>query len=76
MVLVILINVLGFQCYQIHPIELQECQKFFLLSAKFGRTDIRKHFFIQRVVSPWNDLPFDIKTAPTSNTVKSRYENM
>jgi len=34
------------------------------LSAKFCRTDIRRHFFSQRVVSPWNDLPCDIKTAP------------
>ena len=38
------------------------------------RTDIRKHFFSQRVVSPWNDLPCDIKTAPTLNTFKSRYD--
>ena len=36
------------------------------------RTDIRKHFFSQRVVSPWNDLPSDIETAPTLNT--SRYD--
>ena len=50
MVLVMLINVLGFECYQIHPIELQECRKFFLLSAKFGRTDIRKHFFLAKEV--------------------------
>jgi len=34
----------------------------------------RKHFFSQRVVSPWNDLPCDIKTAPTLNTFKSRYD--
>ena len=26
------------------------------LSAKFCRTDIRKHFFSQKVVSPWNDI--------------------
>ena len=44
------------------------------LSGKFCRTDIRKHFFSQRVVSPWNDLPCDIKTAPTLNTFKSRYD--
>ena len=29
------------------------------LSAKFCRTNIRKHFFSRRVVSPWNDLPCD-----------------
>ena len=40
------------------------------LRANFCRTDIRKHFFSQRVVSPWNDLPCDIKTAPTLNTLK------
>ena len=44
------------------------------LSAKLCKTDIRKHFFSQRVVSPWNDLPCDIKTAPTLNTFKSRYD--
>ena len=44
------------------------------LSAKFCRTDIRKHFFSQRVVSTWNDLPCYIKTAPTLNTFKSRYK--
>ena len=35
------------------------------LSAKFCRTDIPKHFFNLIVVSPWNDLPCDIKTALT-----------
>ena len=44
------------------------------LRANFCRTDIRKNFFSQRVVSPWNDLPCDIKTAPTLNTFKSRYD--
>ena len=44
------------------------------LSAKFCRIDIRKHFFSQRVISPWNDLPCDIKTAPTLNTFQSRYD--
>ena len=44
------------------------------LSATFCRTDIRRHFFSQRVVSPWNDLPCDKKTAPTLNTFKSRYD--
>ena len=34
----------------------------------------RKHFFSQRVVSPWNDLPCDIKSAPTLNTFKSRHD--
>ena len=35
---------------------------------------IRKHFFSQRVVSTWNDLTCDIKTAPTLTTFKSRYD--
>ena len=37
-----------------------------LLSAKFCRTD--------EFSSPWNDLPCDIKTAPTLNIYKPRYE--
>ena len=39
-------------------------------------TDIRKHFFSQTVVSPWNDLPSDIKTAPTLNTLNLDMINM
>ena len=44
------------------------------LSAKFCGTDIRKHLFSQKVVSPWNDIPCDIKTAPTLNSFE--YLNM
>ena len=45
-----------------------------LLSAKFCRTDILKHFFRQRVFFPWNNLPCDIKTVPTLNIYKPRFE--
>ena len=46
----------------------------FLYSFQPPSPQFRKHFFSQRVVSPWNDLPCDIKTAPTLNTFKSRYD--
>ena len=44
------------------------------LSSKFCRTNIRKHFLVKELFFPWNDLPCVIKTAPTLNTFKSRYE--
>ena len=49
-VLIILINLHGFQCKQIHAIELQECQK--ILFHFFCRTDIHKHLLSQRVIFP------------------------
>ena len=34
--------------------------------------DIRKYFFTNRVVQPWNDLPCDVKDAPNINCFKMR----
>jgi len=48
-----------------HPLKLKK---------KAYKRDIRKHFFSQRVVTPWNDLPEDVVTAPTLNTFKNRLD--
>jgi hypothetical protein len=37
-----------------------------------ARLNIRKHFFTNRVVNDWNNLPVDIQRAPSLNVFKSR----
>ena len=34
--------------------------------------DLRRHFFTNRVVGPWNSLPQEIQMAPSLGTFKSR----
>ena len=36
--------------------------------------EIRKHFYSNRVVEKWNNLPTNVKEAPNVNTFKSRYD--
>jgi len=36
--------------------------------------DIRKHFFSQRVVNVWNELPQHVVDAPSVNSFKNRLE--
>lgn len=36
------------------------------------KTDVRKYFFSNRVVDPWNDLPQSIVSAPSLNSFKKR----
>ena len=44
------------------------------LAKQQCRTDIRKQFFSNRVVSPWNDLPEEVVSAPSADTFKTRLE--
>jgi ribonuclease P/MRP protein subunit RPP40 len=39
-----------------------------------SRLNVRKFFFSQRVVGPWNRLPQHVVDAPTVNTFKNRYD--
>ena len=41
-----------------------------------SRTDLRKHFFSNRVVDAWNSLPEDVVTAPTLNQFKRRLRSL
>jgi len=43
------------------------------LSAKFVKPIFVNIFLAKELFFTWNDLPCDIKTAPTLNTFKSRY---
>ena len=36
--------------------------------------DLRKHFFSNRIVEPWNNLPSDVVTAPSLNAFKGRLD--
>jgi hypothetical protein len=38
-----------------------------------ARLEIRKNFFSQRVISPWNQLPLEIKGAKTASMFRSMY---
>lgn len=44
------------------------------LKKKTCKKDIRKNFFSVRVISPWNQLPNQVVTAPTINAFKARLD--
>ena len=46
-----------------------------LTRRKVSRTDVRQHFFSQRTINLWNNLPTHIKEAPTINSFKSLYDD-
>ena len=48
-----------------HPRKLQK--------GKF-KTEIRKHYFSQRIVNLWNSLPEPVVMAPSINTFKNRLD--
>ena len=39
-----------------------------------ARTELRRHFFTNRVATPWNNLPIEVKNAPSINTFRARYD--
>ena len=41
-----------------------------------SRTQIRKNFFSQRVVEPWNNLPDSVKAAESVNIFKNRLDGL
>ena len=45
------------------------------LAMNKSKLDVRKHFFTNRVVKPWNGLPQEIKAAPSLSTFKSKLKN-
>ena len=44
------------------------------LRAKNSNTDIRKKFWSQRVIRPWNELPREVKHAGSINAFKQLYD--
>lgn len=43
------------------------------LKKQNASKDIRKHFFSQRIINPWNSLPENMITAATINQFKNRF---
>ena len=46
------------------------------LATRRSRLEVRRNFFSQRVVGPWNQVPTHIVTAPTVDAFKNRYDSM
>lgn len=44
------------------------------LAKHYTRTELRRSFFSERVVSVWNDLPESVVTAPSLNSFKARLD--
>ena len=42
----------------------------------YSKSNIRKHTFTNRVVQEWNNLPKEVKEAPTLNTFKNRLDKI
>ena len=38
------------------------------------RLNVRKNFFVNRVVNDWNDLPIEVKYATSTNAFKNQYD--
>ena len=41
-----------------------------------GRLEVRRNFFTQRVVAPWNDVPSEIKHVSSVQAFKSTYRQL
>ena len=46
-----------------------------LVQPRDPKTELRRNFFSQRVVSVWNQLPNSVKIASTTNEFKSAYDS-
>ena len=46
------------------------------LVKHYSRTDIRKNFFCNRIVTSWNSLPASTVAAPTLHTFKKRLRSL
>ena len=44
--------------------------------TQMSRTDIRRNFFSNRVISHWNNLPNYMKDLPNVNKFKAEYDKM
>ena len=46
------------------------------IKVQNSRLNIRRHFFSNRVVEPWNRLPEKLKCVATVNEFKNGYDNL
>ena len=56
-----------------HTLNTQSAAEEKLVSAK-ATLELRKNFFTNRIVNVWNDIPYEIRTAPSINSFKNQYD--
>ena len=57
-----------------HSYETRLATGFLNLRPRHGRLAVRANFFSCRTPSIWNDLPEDVKAAPSTASFKARYD--
>ena len=46
------------------------------LNKVFGRTELRKNFFSERVIDPWNSIPADLKATAKTENFRQLYKKL
>ena len=55
-----------------HTLNTRSAAEEKLVPAK-AKLELRKTFFTNRIVNVWNDIPYEIRTAPSVNSFKNQY---
>ena len=57
-----------------HSYDTRLSTGFMNLRPRHGRLAVRSNFYSCRIPTSWNDLPVDVKAAPSTASFKARYD--